>query len=39
MSGAISEYLPEIDSVHLNGGVNATAPEKQKAMTDVLVSP
>ena len=38
MSGAISEYLPEIDSVHLNGGVNATTPEKQKAMTDVLVS-
>ncbi|MDA7873744.1 DUF1552 domain-containing protein [Rhodopirellula sp.] len=38
MSGSIAEHLPEIASVHLDGGHNATTPEKQKAMTDVLVA-
>jgi hypothetical protein len=38
MSDAIAKHLPTIAPVHLNGGANASTPEKQKAMTDVLVS-
>ncbi len=38
MSGAIAEHLPELDPVHQTGGLNATTPEKQKAMTDILVA-
>ncbi len=38
MSGSIAEYLPVIDKVHADGGPNATTPEKQKAMTDILIA-
>ncbi len=38
MSGAIKRHLPKIDPVHANGGRSATNPEKQKAMTDVLIA-
>lgn len=38
MSGAIAKHLPKIDPVHANGGPNASTPEKQKAMTDILVA-
>jgi hypothetical protein len=38
MSDAISKHLPKIDTIHADGGANATTPEKQKAMTDILVS-
>lgn len=38
LSGVIREHLPEIDPVHADGGRNATTPEKQKAMTDILVA-
>ncbi len=38
LSEVIQQYLPEIDPVHLGGGINATTPEKQKAMTDILVA-
>ncbi|MEM6257185.1 MAG: DUF1552 domain-containing protein [Planctomycetota bacterium] len=38
MAGTIKAYLPEIDPVHANGGQNASTPEKQKAMTDILVA-
>ena len=38
MSGSIAEHMPEIDAVHLQGGNNATTPEKQKAMTDILIA-
>lgn len=38
MSGSLAEFLPEIDAVHANGGPNASTPEKQAAMTDVLIS-
>lgn len=38
MSDAIAKHLPKIDPIHLNGGANANTPEKQAAMTDVLVS-
>ncbi|MEE2642211.1 MAG: DUF1552 domain-containing protein [Planctomycetota bacterium] len=38
MSGRIAEYLPDIDKVHAQGGLNASTPEKQKAFTDILVA-
>lgn len=33
----IRQHLPEIDSVHANGGEDATLPQKQAAFTDVIV--
>ena len=38
MSGTLAKHLPEISPVHANGGENASTPEKQAAMTDVLVA-
>jgi hypothetical protein len=38
MSGSLAEFLPEIAPGHANGGPNASTPEKQAAMTDVLVA-
>lgn len=38
MSGAIAKYLPEIDKIHADGGLNASTPEKQEAMTDILIA-
>jgi len=38
MSGAIAQHLPEINPIHANGGQNATTPEKQEAMTEILIS-
>jgi hypothetical protein len=38
ISGSIAKHLPELAAVHANGGSNATTPEKQAAMTDVLVA-
>ena len=34
----IKQFLPEIDPVHANGGVDATLPQKHSAFTDVIVS-
>ena len=38
MSGSLKQFLPTIASVHANGGANASTPEKQAAMTDVLIA-
>jgi hypothetical protein len=38
LSNVINKNLPVLDKVHLNGGVNATTPQKQEAMTDVLIA-
>lgn len=38
ISGSIARHLPEISPVHANGGANASTPEKQAAMTDVLIA-
>ena len=38
VSGSLAEHLPELAPVHLNGGENASTPEKQAAMTEVLVA-
>ena len=36
MGESIAEHMPELDPVHLNGGANASTPEKQAAMTEIL---
>ena len=38
LAGSLEEHLPELDPVHANGGPNASTPEKQAAMTSVLVA-
>ena len=38
LSGSLAQHLPKLDPVHANGGENASTPEKQAAMTDVLVA-
>ncbi|MFT5856158.1 MAG: hypothetical protein ACI8XO_003411, partial [Verrucomicrobiales bacterium] len=38
MSGSIAEHLPVIGKIHAGGGPNASTPEKQAAMTDVLIA-
>jgi hypothetical protein len=38
ISGSLAKFLPEIDPVHADGGPNASTPEKQAAMTKVMVS-
>ncbi len=38
LSGSLAKFLPELDPVHADGGVNASTPEKQAAMTDVLIA-
>jgi len=38
MSDSIAKHLPEIGKVHADGGANATTPEKQEAMTEILIA-
>lgn len=38
LSGSLAKHLPELDPIHENGGANASTPEKQAAMTDVLIA-
>jgi hypothetical protein len=38
MSGSLAKHLPKIAPIHANGGANASTPEKQAAMTDVLIA-
>ncbi|MCH2208361.1 MAG: DUF1552 domain-containing protein [Lentisphaerales bacterium] len=38
MSGVIKKHLPTLDKIHENGGSNATTPQKQQGMTDVLIA-
>lgn len=38
MADSLAKHLPEISPVHANGGVDASTPEKQAAMTHVLVA-
>jgi hypothetical protein len=38
MSGTIKEHLPTINKIHADGGPNATTPEKQEAMTAILIA-
>jgi hypothetical protein len=38
LSGSLAKFVPQLAPVHANGGMNATTPEKQAAMTDVLIA-
>ncbi|OYV05603.1 MAG: hypothetical protein CFE26_10735 [Verrucomicrobiales bacterium VVV1] len=38
MAGSISKHIPQIGKIHADGGLNASTPEKQEAMTDVLIA-
>ncbi|MBC8349373.1 MAG: DUF1552 domain-containing protein [Verrucomicrobia bacterium] len=38
ISGSLAKHLPELPPMHANGGPNASTPEKQAAMTDVLIA-
>ena len=38
LSGSLARFVPRLAPVHANGGENATTPEKQAAMTDVLIA-
>ncbi len=38
ISATLEKHLPEIAPVHAGGGKNASTPEKQAAMTDILVA-
>jgi hypothetical protein len=38
MAGSITKHLPKIDKVHENGGLTATSPQKQEAMTEILIA-
>jgi len=38
ISGSLAKHLPELAPVHANGGPNASTPEKQAAMTNVLIA-
>ncbi|MFT4546296.1 MAG: hypothetical protein ACI9UA_002432 [Pseudoalteromonas tetraodonis] len=38
LSGSLAKHLPELAPVHANGGANASTPEKQAAMTEVLIA-
>jgi hypothetical protein len=38
MSRGIKKYLPTLGKIHQGGGSNATTPEKQEGMTDVLIA-
>ncbi len=38
LSGSLAKHLPELAPVHADGGANASTPEKQAAMTDVLIA-
>jgi hypothetical protein len=37
-SDAIADQIPPLSEIHANGGLNANTPEKQEAMTDILVA-
>lgn len=38
LGSEISQNLPSIDPIHVDGGPNATLPEKQAAFTDVIAA-
>jgi len=38
MSGSIAKHIPKINPIHANGGPDASTPEKQQAMTDILIA-
>lgn len=38
MAGSIAKHIPQLSKVHANGGPAASSPEKQEAMTEILIA-
>ncbi|QOV87389.1 DUF1552 domain-containing protein [Humisphaera borealis] len=38
MAGSIARHIPQIGKIHADGGPNASYPEKQEAMTEILIA-
>ena len=38
MAGSIAKHIPQLGKIHADGGPNASSPEKQEAMTDILIA-
>jgi hypothetical protein len=38
MASSIAKHIPQIGKIHANGGPNASSPEKEEAMTDILIA-
>ncbi len=38
MAGSIAKRIPQIGNIHADGGLNASSPEKEEAMTDILIA-
>jgi len=38
MSDSLAKFVPDLAPIHFDGGENASTPEKQAAMTDMLVA-
>lgn len=38
MAGSIAKHIPQIGKIHADGGPNASSPEKEEAMTDILIA-
>lgn len=38
MADELAKHVPDLDPIHLDGGPKATTPQKQAAMTDMLVA-
>jgi hypothetical protein len=38
MASSIAKLIPQIGKIHADGGPNATYPEKQEAMTEILIA-
>ena len=38
MAGTIAKHIPQIGKIHADGGLNASSPEKEEAMTDILIA-
>jgi hypothetical protein len=38
MADSISKHIPKLGKIHADGGPNASYPEKQDAMTDILIA-
>ena len=38
MADTLAKHVPDLDPIHANGGPNATTPQKQAAMTEVLIA-
>jgi hypothetical protein len=38
MADSIAKHIPQLDKIHANGGTTAATPEKQEAMTEILIA-